>query len=522
MPVARIGSAALLGVEAHPVVVEADVSTGLPILATVGLPDSAVRESRVRLKPAIQNSGFEFPTRRLSVNLAPADLPKRGTGLDLPIALVLLAASGQLNAEDLPGTWALGELSLEGKVRPVAGALPALLAAHRHQARRIILPAACAALARMVPGVEVWAVESLAECVQALASGVPPSNPARREGQDDGQATGRGIHVPLRGRDEPDLDLEDVRGQAGARRALEIAAAGGHSLLMKGPPGAGKTMLAQRLPGLLPPLTMEEALDVSCVYSVAEPEKLRDGPLLRPPFRAPHHTLSLVALIGGGADPRPGEISLAHRGVLFLDEISEFRPAVLEALRQPLEEGEVRISRHRRALRFPACPILVAALNPCKCAWRGDPIRPCTCTAAELRRHERALSGALLDRIDLQVELSRPDPVSWEAPVESSAVVRERVALARERMRGRARGVPGESGGSLNALLRPRQLSTCCRLEPGAGRLLAAAVERFGLSPRVRHRILKVARTIADLDASETILDRHVAEAVQYRVAPGR
>ena len=505
MPVARIGGAALWGIEAHPVVVEVDVSAGLPGLSTVGLPDSAVRESRVRVKSAIQNSGFEFPARRVAVNLAPADLPKQGTGLDLPIALAILASSGQLGAGEFPGVWAIGELSLEGKVRPVPGVLPALVAARRQGVRRVLVPASSSAAAALVAEVETWEVDSLAACVEALRSGTAPP----RAGSPPPAAPAEG---PLPGpSDQDEADLADVHGQAHARRAIEIAAAGGHSLLMVGPPGAGKTMLAQRLPTLLPRLEGRDSLEVSCIYSVAEPERLRAGPLSLPPFRAPHHTVSLPALVGGGPDPRPGEISLAHHGVLFLDELSEFRPAVLEALRQPLEEGEVRISRYRRTVCFPARPILVAALNPCPCGFRGDPVRACGCAPAALRRHQRCLSGPLLDRVDLRVEMPRPDPASWEAPSESSASVRRRVEQARSRLRER------NPSGRLNAHLRPSELGRLCPLGEGARRLLDAACAHFALSPRARHRILKVALTIADLEGSDPLVERHVAEAVQYR-----
>jgi magnesium chelatase family protein len=525
MPVARIGSAALWGVEAHPIRVEVDVSAGLPLLTTVGLPDSAVRESRVRVKSAIQNSGFDFPMRRVAVNLAPADLPKQGSGLDLPIALGVLAASGQIDPGRLEGIWAYGELSLEGEVRPTPGALPVLVAARSHRLRAVLLPEAYAAAARLVPGVEPWAVRSLAACAEALRADGPEP---RRCGSGSRAAAPAGAEAGL-AQASDEADLIDVRGQPRARRLLEIAAAGGHSLLMTGPPGAGKTMLARRLPALLPNLDPEEALEVSCVYSVADPERLRAGPLRRPPYRAPHHTASLAALVGGGSDPRPGEISLAHHGVLFLDEFSEFRPHVLESLRQPLEEGEVRLSRHRRSLRFPARPILVAALNPCPCGYRGDPVKPCSCPPAALARHQRTLSGPLLDRIDLQVEMPRPDPAAWDRPGESSAAVRDRVAGARERMRLRRRGTAREgaaaddggrmAGGAdwLNSRLSHAELIRLCRLGEGAERLLAAAVNRFALSPRVRHRIVRVARTIADLDGAEEILEPHLAEAVQYR-----
>jgi magnesium chelatase family protein len=535
MPVARIGSAALWGVEAHPVLVEVDVSPGLPVLTTVGLPDSAVRESRVRVKSAIQNSGFDFPMRRVAVNLAPADLPKQGTGLDLPIALAVLAASGQIDPARLEGIWAYGELSLEGGVRPTPGALPVLVAARSRRLRAVLLPEAYGAAARLVPGVDPWPIRSLAACAEALRrdSPAPPPGADSSEvagsqrgagGRSGGRAGAGAAYAAAECSDDPDEpDLVDVRGQPLARRLLEIAAAGGHSLLMMGPPGAGKTMLARRLPGLLPDLDPDEALEVSCVYSVADPERLRAGPLRRPPFRAPHHTASLAALVGGGADPRPGEISLAHRGVLFLDELSEFRPHVLESLRQPLEEGEVRLSRHRRSLRFPARPILIAALNPCPCGFRGDPVKPCSCPPAALARHRRTLSGPLLDRIDLQVELPRPGREAWEAAGEGSAAVRRRVARAREWMRSRRRSAVGEDvrpcGGadSLNARISHVELIRLCRLGREAQRLLAAVVDRFALSPRVRLRIMRVARTIADLDGFETVLERHVAEAVQYR-----
>ncbi len=489
MPVARIQSAALWGVEAYPVWVEADVSTGLPVFTTVGLPDSAVRESRVRVKSAVHNSGFEFPTRRLVVNLAPADLPKQGTGLDLPIALAILAASGQLAEGLLAGVWALGELSLEGRVRPVPGVLPVLLAARRRRVRLVLAPPGSAGIAGWMEGAEVWEVESLGQCIEAIAGGRRP--PPRAPG-----APPEGAESDTRV-----LDLADVRGQAQARRALEIAAAGGHSLLLSGPPGAGKTMLAQRLPTLLPDLEGEERLDVSCIYSVVEPERLRAGPITRPPFRAPHHTVSACALIGGGGDPRPGEISLAHRGILFLDELGEFRPAVLETLRQPLEEGEVRLSRHRRSVRFPARPILVAALNPCPCGYRGDPQRPCECSPSELRRFRRCLSGPLLDRIDLRVETPRPAHESMAKASEPSAIVRQRVIAARARMKARA-----------------AEMQTVDGLPPEARQMLLDAMERFALSPRAVDRVLRVTRTIADLDAADVPSVRHLAEAVQYRV----
>ncbi|MEE9218996.1 MAG: YifB family Mg chelatase-like AAA ATPase [Acidobacteriota bacterium] len=502
MPVARIGSTALWGIEAHPVVVEVDVCPGLPVVITVGLPDSAVRESRVRIKSAIQNSGFEFPSRRVAVNLAPADLPKQGTGLDLPIALAILAASGQLPELDPRQLWALGELSLEGRVCDVAGVLPALVAARQHRTRRLLVPASCSVSAGLVTGVEIWGIDSLPVCVEALRSQRRPEM----------ASPGAAYAGSISRRAAAELDLAEVRGQAHARRALEIAAAGGHALLMVGPPGAGKTMLARRLPTVLPLLTAEEAIEVSCVYSVADPSRLRHGAIVEPPFRAPHHSISLPALIGGGADPRPGEISLAHRGVLFLDELTEFRPGVLEALRQPLEEGEARVSRSRRTVHFPARCALVAAMNPCPCGYRGDPVRPCVCAPAALRRQERILSGPLLERIDLQVEMPRPDPVSWEAPSEASAPVRQRVERARERMRKRS-----SSAGRLNAHLGVAAVTRARRVGVEAGRLLDAAVSRFALSPRVRHRILKVAFTLADLEGSEQVREHHVAEAVQYR-----
>ncbi len=476
------------------VTVEVHLANGLPALSIVGLPEAAVKESKDRVRGALQNCGFEFPARRITVNLAPADLPKDGGRFDLPIALGILAASGQIPCEALEGWEFAGELALSGALRPFRGALPMALAA-REAGRALLLPERCAHEATLVEGVRVHGADHLLAICAHLSGAEPlPPSPRRRPPSDD-------IAYP---------DLADVHGQPQARRALEVAAAGGHSLLFLGPPGTGKTLLAHRLPGILPPLSEDEAVESAAIYSLT-PGGLDPDHWRRRPFRAPHHSASAVALVGGGSQPRPGEISLAHHGVLFLDELPEFPRQVLEVLREPLESGHITISRAARQATFPARFQLVAAMNPCPCGYLGDPRRPCRCTPTQITRYRARISGPLLDRIDLHVELPRPSPEELQqaGPGEPSEAVRRRVIAARERQLARQ--------GCLNAHLEGRELEHHAALEENGRRLLHQAMERLQLSLRARARILRLARTLADLETSTAIRPTHVAEAVSYR-----
>jgi magnesium chelatase family protein len=490
-------SRANVGVEAPLVTVEVHITNGLPALSLVGLPEAAVKESKDRVRGALLNSRFDFPQRRLTVNLAPADLPKEGGRFDLPIALGVLAASGQVPPDSVRGYELAGELALSGELRPVRGVIPLALAA-RNRDRALILPRANAQEAARISGLRVIGADHLLE-VSAHLSGqtlLGPSAPP----------------APGALPDQAYPDLADVRGQAAAKRALEIAAAGRHSLLMIGPPGTGKSMLAARLPGLLPPMTEDEALETASVYSVADQLDERLWGLR--PLRAPHHTASGVALVGGGGHPRPGEISLAHNGVLFLDELPEFDRRVLEVLREPLESGRIRISRAARQAEFPARFQLIAAMNPCPCGHLGDTgPRSCHCTPDQIARYRSRLSGPLLDRIDLQIQVPRPptSALACDDPREGpdSAVVRERVA--------RARVVQMERAGRANADLHGSLLERHCRLDAEGRALLQRAADAFGLSARAYHRILKLARTIADLHGAGGIGSRHLGEAIGYR-----
>ena len=481
--------------------VEVDVSFGLPFFNLVGLPDASVRESRDRVKSAIRNSGFEFPSHRVTVNLAPADVRKAGSSFDLPIALGILAAQGIVERREITDVLVLGELSLDGSIHAARGVLPIAAAARRDGIPTVLLPRSNASEAAVVSGLRVTGVASLVEAVAALNH--PATAPAP-------------VATPLVPTSHKAADLADVRGQLLARRALEVACAGGHNLLLAGPPGAGKTMMARRVPGILPPLTFDEALEVTAVHSVAGLLPNGAGLVTDRPFRAPHHTISGAALVGGGSQPRPGEASLAHHGVLFLDEMPEFGRHVLDVLRQPLEEGRVAIARAARTAVFPARFVLVGAMNPCPCGFAGDAVRECRCTPQQVLRYASRLSGPLRDRFDLTVDVPPlPPHLLGESPGgEPSSAVRARVVAARSRQQARY----VEDGIGSNAGLTPSLLARHCRLDRAGLHLLHTAVQKLALSARGYDRVRKVARTIADLAGADDIGAEHVGEALQFRI----
>ncbi|MEJ5364401.1 MAG: YifB family Mg chelatase-like AAA ATPase [Desulfosoma sp.] len=500
--VAKTFAFGVLGIQAFLVEVEVDVASGLPSFTVVGLPDNIVRESKERVKSALLNCGYPFPMDRVTVNLAPAHLRKEGAAFDLPMAIGVLAASGFLDPEAVARPILLGELSLDGRIKAVTGCLPMAIRARELHRDIMIVPAENAPEAAIVDGTHVLPAAHLADVVEHLRGARPLSR----------------AQVPTEdlfsGSSQDPLDLSDVKGQEHAKRALEVAAAGAHNLLLIGPPGSGKTMLAQRLPTILPPLSLEESLETSQIYSVAG--LLRDQPLIvRRPFRHPHHTISDAGLVGGGHVPRPGEVSLAHHGVLFLDEFPEFRRNILDLLRQPLEDGQVTIARASMTLTYPARFTLVAAMNPCPCGFAGDPTKSCRCSALEIQRYRSRISGPILDRIDLHVDVPavKVEDLQGEHGAESSSQVRSRVMEARQRQRARF----CNEGIFANAAMGPKEVQRHCAVDPHGERLLHEAIKTLHLSARAYHRILKVARTVADLEGTERIAPHHVLEAIQYR-----
>ena len=495
MSFAKIYTRGLLGLHAPLIEVEVHVSQGLPSLTIVGLPEAAVRESKDRVRSAIINSGFQFPTKRLTINLAPADLPKDGSRLDLPIALGILIASGQIPENVTDQLEFIGELALDGQLRPINGVLSIAIACQQ-SGHQLILPEQNAQEASQLPGFQVFAAHYLKDVCEHLSSQHPLQ-------QYQASATG-----PI---DQYKFDLADVKGQLRPRRALEIAAAGGHSLLFKGPPGTGKTLLASRLASILPPLDMQENLEVASIYSVAN----SSHPFGQRPFRAPHHTASAIALVGGGSHPKPGEITLAHLGVLFLDELPEFDRKVLEVLRQPLESKEIVISRASRQITFPANFQLIAAMNPCPCGYAFNQDIRCQCSADAIKRYQNRISGPLLDRIDLHIDVPplQAHELQDTSPVENSQTVRQRVIQAYEQQMQRQQ--------CLNHALTPQQLEQFACLDAQAQKIMEMAQQRLNLSARAYHRVLRVARSIADLSQHTDIQSQHLTEALSYRAQQG-